>query len=453
MKAIIDGITVATLINNMQLEEDNVVPGEILEYLQYKINSIDHNRHKLLESYYLNKKEILKKHRMIEAIPNNKILSNYARYITEMNVGYFMSEPVLYNVNEDIDIEPIQDLFRKNTIIETDKENAKKLSKFGLCYELIYINENTEIKSKSIDYTNAFIERDGTLENKEVLGVYFAKLKEKYMFYIYTLEKMITIKTDFEKTSVIELKENMLGNIPLIELKNNEEQLGDFESVITLIDAYNKVVSNDIDNIEEFIDSILLIYGGELTVEQLKILKETKGLNLPTDAKAEYLTKRLDETGIGAVLERLRKDIHKFSFTPDMSDDNFAGNSSGVALEYKLLPFELLAKTKQAQYERAVKKRFKLYNIFLNVSYNMPLIPIEEVEVKFKRGLPKKDIETAEMIANLQGLVTNKTLISQLSFIQDANEEDELIQEERKQRNQEIMSRLLTGGGFNEENE
>lgn len=433
---------------------ENLNNGIISKKIYEAINNYKSNLNKYnkADNYYFAKKETLKKSRILEGVPDNKIIAPFARYITVLNVGYFMSNEVNYNVNDEIEITPIIDSYRKNTILKVDQANANKCSKYGKSYELTYINENTEIKTKSISPKNAFLIRSDDLDEKPVIGVYFSDKD----IYLYTNLKNIHIaKKEDNNTNyeIINIEDNYFEEIPLIEILNNEESIGDFESVMSLIDAYNLVVSNDIDNIEDFIDSILLLYGASITSEQIKLLRETRGLNLGKEDKAEYLTKVLDEIGISQVLERLRKDIHKFSFTPDMSDENFAGNSSGVALAYKILPFELLAKTKESFYEEALKKRFKLYNKFFQKFNAMSEIDVDELDIKFTRGLPKNDLEMAQIISILQGHVTNKTLIAGLSFVKDANEEDELVKEEQQKENNQKKEMFKNAGNFDEENE
>lgn len=417
---------------------------KIYKYIEEHKKKI--GKYETLDNYYNASKDTLKKSRVLASSPNNKIISNYARYITILNVGYFMSNEIKYTVNDNINIDTILDAYRKNTILKVDQSNANKCSKYGKSFELTYIDENADIKTKSISPKNAFIIQDGTLEENDMIGVYYTGND----IYVYTkLKKVHIIKTDNKEE--IEFKDNRFGEIPLIEIKNNEEEIGDYENVLSLIDAYNLVVSNDIDNIEDFIDSILLLIGTDLTSEQIKVLRETRGLSLDKESRAEYLTKTLDETGISKVLERLRQDIHKFSFTPDMSDMNFAGNSSGVSLSYKILPFELLAKTKESFYEEALKKRFRLYNNYLTTLSKSSYIGVEELDIKFTRGLPKNDLEMAQMISLLQGKVTNKTLISGLSFIKDANEEDKLIKEEEKDILKNNQDLFKNAGHFEEE--
>lgn len=107
---------------------------------------------------------------------------------------------------------------------------------------------------------------------------------------------------------------------------------------------------------------------------------------------------------------------------PNMSDNNFVGNSSGVAIRYKLLAFEQNIKNKERYMEKGLMERFKLYNNFLVTKSKMSEVPVEEVDAVFKRNLPSNDFETSQMINNLSDLVDSETLLTQLSFIKDASE-------------------------------
>ena len=79
----------------------------------------------------------------------------------------------------------------------------------------------------------------------------------------------------------------------------------------------------------------------------------------------------------------------------------------------------------------------------------MNIVDVSELDIKFKRGLPKNDLEVADMITKLQGMVTNKTLISNLSFVQDANEEDALIKKEEKERTNQKQTAIMNTGNYN----
>ena len=115
-----------------------------------------------------------------------------------------------------------------------------------------------------------------------------------------------------------------------------------------------------------------------------------------------------------------------------MSDENFVGNASGVALRYKLLTFEQSTKTKERFFEKGLLERFKLYSNFLHMKSAMPEIEISDVDAVFTRNLPSNDLETAQMINYLLDVVDKETLVSRLSFVKDASEVVEAVEVEKE---------------------
>ncbi|MGB4984664.1 MAG: phage portal protein [Erysipelotrichaceae bacterium] len=174
--------------------------------------------------------------------------------------------------------------------------------------------------------------------------------------------------------------------------------------------------------------------GANFTRDQIEQLKDNRVISgIPSDADIKYLIKNLNEADTDVLRKTIESDIHKISMTPNMSDANFVGNSSGVAIRYKLLAFEQNIKNKERYMEKGLMERFKLYNAFLSTKSLMSVVPIEEVDSVFKRNLPSNDLEISQMISNLSGVVDNETLISQLSFIKNAKEITELVQKEQKE--------------------
>ncbi len=139
--------------------------------------------------------------------------------------------------------------------------------------------------------------------------------------------------------------------------------------------------------------------------------------------------------------------------TPDVSDKNFAGSASGVSLQYKLFTFEKHAKDKERCFEAALMERFALYNAYLNRTANMEIIPTAKIDAVFQRALPQNDVEVANMINALAGLVDKETLVSQLSFVNDAKEVVEAAEaeEDRKDEKAFKMGGFGTFGDGNEE--
>ena len=375
----------------------------------------------------------------------HKILAvtNFARYISKTNVGYLLGNPVQYLVSDGYNIDAITDSYRKQTIGKLDVELATDASVFGHAFERIYTDENSDSWSTRVDPRNVILVYDDTVKHEKMFAVVYVPSYD---------EKGEVIRGQFEATiltptMVMErtLKNGELigdgkddtahsfGEVPIIEYMNSSDRIGDFEPVISLIDAYNILQSDRVIDRERLVDAILAFYGSDFDEKQRKELKDSRIIaNMPEGSKIEYVIKNIDEADADVLRQTIATDIHKISMTPDMSDEKFAGNSSGVAILYKLLAFEQHIKDKERYFEDSLMDRFRLYNNFLVAKSTMAIVPTEEIDAVFKRALPQNDLETSQMINNLIGteLVDKETLAAQLSFVQDAKETVELAEAE-----------------------
>lgn len=158
---------------------------------------------------------------------------------------------------------------------------------------------------------------------------------------------------------------------------------------------------------------------------------------MPTDSEAKYLTNPLNQEGIETFRNALKQDIYTLAHVPNMSDENFAGNSSGVAMEYKILSLEMLTKTKEAWYRKGLRKRLLIFIHYLDKKGIK--INLNDVDIAFSRGLPKNILELSQIIVNLEDKVTSKTLLSLLPFVDDPDEELAALKRELEEKaNKEI---------------
>ncbi len=67
---------------------------------------------------------------------------------------------------------------------------------------------------------------------------------------------------------------------------------------------------------------------------------------------------------------------------------------------------------------------------------------IHRVDFVFTRNLPVNNLEIAQMINNLNGMVTQETLIEQLDFVGDPKEEAELAKKEQADKQRQAMDAM-----------
>lgn len=422
--------------------------------------AIEFPRLKRNMNYYLGEHDILNRMRIKDDAPNQKPVCNHAKDIADTATGFFMGTPISYTLTDnENELNTLTDALDIAEADDVDSDNALDMSRCGVAYEYLYVAKGTNnIKLKNLEATNTFLVCDDTIEQNPLFAVYYyvrsdsTSGKTKFKATV-TTDTEIYDLTIFDTDGTQEITEvprpHFFNGIPIIEYRNGKDGIGDYEQQIGLIDAYNTLMADRVNDKQQFIDAILVIYGflladdEEETSEAMKVLKEDKLLELPEGAKAEYLTRTFDEVGVEVLRKAIKEDIYTFSHVPNLTDENFVGNSSGVAMEYKLIGLLKLISTKQKYYRKGLRKRFELMSNYLKlraIQVNPgAIIP------KFSIDLPKDKLQTSQMLSYLKGMVSQKTLISQLDFVEDPDGEIVAVDEENKKA---IEQQQQMFGGF-----
>lgn len=432
--------------------------------------------------YYLGKHNIFKPSEDDE--DKVKVCANYAKYVVDISTGYYLGEPVKYNSekNDDkqkkevlnagvqasikngavrqydweqskqIDISRAIEVYENQTISECDAKIAKYIGIFGEAYELEYANskEHPEPRTTVIDPRNCIMIRDNTVEHNKLFAIVYEEQEDLndvkyYDVTVYTAFNSKRYRStnleDFEFHEILDSEqEHYFGEVPVVEYQNNDERQGDFEQVIPLIDGLNELLSDRITDKKKFINSLMALFGITIDDDDLKIVKDERFLDgIPVDARIEYIQKVFDEGSMSVLCNDIIREIHKMTLTVDMTDENFAGNSSGQALMLKLMTMNILVKSKMRSFEKGLKKRFEMYNHWLCVQGEMNPIDKKELDIVFTIAMPIDRTAIVNMVVSLQGIVDKKTLLNQLWFVKDVDEVLANLKEEKLEAQQEYL--------------
>lgn len=424
------------------MADDGTVPIDLL------ISCVKEHQQKLtrlnkLDEYYRGEHLILQRPDSQTGLPNNKLVANHAKYITDIAAGYVLGNPVKYD-----NVDLIVELYKELDIPSHDSEIGKDLSIFGVGRELYYLSSDDEPipKVTCIDPRQIFLVVDDTVEYKSMFGVhYYERMdldgkSDGYKVFVYTEGTVTEYVTDSleDGYELVDSQEHYWGAVPVVEFWNNEEQMGDFEGVLTLIDAYNALASDRLNDKDQFVDAILKIWGVSIGDDEaeasqtIQLLKKLKVLELPnSEAGADWLTKQLNEEQVEVLRNALKSDIHEFSMVPDLTDKNFAANASGVAMKYKLFGMEQLAVTKERYFKQGLRERMEMFGRMLRVKGQR--VETAKAQITMTRNLPVNDLEVAQLINLLIDHVSDETLISLLSFVDDPAAEIKKVRAQRKE--------------------
>lgn len=428
------------------LNEDGSIPIRLLVKCIDEHKNIVSNKYKKFNKYYDGEHKILDRTLSNASLPNNKIVANHAKYITDMATGYVFGTPVSYVGNG---ADELNKIFVEIDEDSHNNELALDLSIFGVGYELLYMN-NEEVPYPELAVVsplNSFLVIDSTVKNKPIFGVtYYPKYDidnnlKGYDANVYTDTSITHYFFDdltSESPTMDEPEEHYFNGIPLIEYKNNKKFKGDFEGVITLIDAYNLLQSDRINDKEQMVDALLAVIGADFgddtdeKVETAKLLKELKIIELDQGGDAKWLVKSLNETEIEVLKKSLKDDIHEFSKVPCLTDENFVGNASGVAMKYKLLGFEQLGKTKERYFKQGLRQRLKLMANIENIRAKN--INPSDIDITMKRSLPVDDELAARIAQETDGFISWETRLKRFDEEIDIDEERKRLDEENKKK-------------------
>ena len=422
----------------IQTKKDvNFITGEDVS----KIISVHKNyipRYEMLQNYYDGYNVILDRQKRDVNKPNNRIASGYASYIVDLIQGMFVGKPITYSSSNDKYLEELQDVFNASDEQDENSELAKMAGINGVAYEIVYTDEEAEIRFNEIN-PNMICPIYSTTINPEMIGAirYYEEgdiwgEDNSIVAEVYTDSQTIMFRQEGNGYTEIGREEHYFGEVPVIEYANNDEYIGDFERVISYINAYDKTISDTANDFEEFTDAFLILSGMMgTTAEDVLRLKEDGVILTGGEGKqsAEWLTKNINDVALENHKNRLNQDIHKFSKVPDMSDEQFSGNASGVALKHKLLAMEQVLAGKERKFKRGLQKRIRLITKILNKSAKS--YDYTDIDISFTRNIPVNIKESVEVAGMLLGFTSTDTALAQLPMIDNIQTELEKIEREK----------------------
>ena len=395
-------------------------------------------RIKKLRKYYEGRQDILHRVFADKTKPNNKVVNNFCRMITDVTQGYFSGSPITYSSDNDKFMMYLQDIYNVNTEENQNSLLSKDASIFGVGYELLYMNEDADIRFTTLPPEEVIMVYGTDVERTPIAAIRHFKVKDYIdssfdyeKIEVYTKEHIHRYLSYGGSLTHVSTEEHYFGICPVIPYCNNDEELGDFEGIISLQDAYNDAVSDQANDFEYTADSYLVINGAEDTeMEEFINMKQNRIILLPEGGEAKWLMKRTDNQTVESYKNRLTKDIHRFSNVPDINSSEFMNDISGVALKYRWQAMEQACANKERLFKESLYQRQKAICNILAIKG----LKFEYTEVKpiFSRNLPVNMNETIQLVATLKGILSQETLLEQLPFIHDIKQELKRIEEEQE---------------------
>ena len=414
------------------IDRETEITTDLLSKMLVKFNT---ERRPLLQKwldYYNGNHAILRKQYKDTSKVCNRIVTNYCSVIVESFQGYIAGLPISYHSTEDI--EDIQEVIDAND----DSQDIDWLTNaliFGSGVELYWLNSEAQVRYSQINPLNCFIIYSNDLEQEILAAVRWydrsniddddTVIVELYDKDKKTVYRCIGLGGELQ---FIEEQAHYFKDVPVSVFHLNGTDESVFNGIITLQDAYNELQSCEIDEFSQWADAYLALTNVDAEKDDIASMKEQRVLCLPDGATASWLVKNASDTQIENMLLNIRKNIFKVANAVDMGDENFF-TQSGVAIQYKILGMENAASAIVMRFTKAIQRRLRIICSILNLKGADDLAG--EVSVSFTRNLPANLTETAQLVAQLHNIVSDRTLLAQIPWVDDPEAELEALHDQK----------------------
>lgn len=367
--------------------------------------------------------------------PDRRLYNHFEKEIVNTKVSYLFGHPVYtasYNGDERVDT-LIDDFHVAVDHEDLFSEIGKMAAICGTGFALLYKDADAYIQAVEIPP----YECDVVYRLKDPVAAFriYKKDDDTRVFeyfdsdYVYTFHEY---KDEWiPKGKVL----HGFSRVPIIEVKNNRERQSDFHSVTPLIDAYNRLISDLSNEIESFRLAYLILKNMNASEEDLKALRKTGALSVDADGDAYYLTKKLDASAVEIGRKILELNIARFSGHVVFSNQEFTGNLTRIAVQFKVRPLEDKARTFELKFKKFLREFYRTMASFKGFS----TVPFNYLDLTFRmtRSLPVNLSDEIDSFVKLGGTLSDQTKLGMLSFVDNPDDELALIEAERNSNNSE----------------
>lgn len=216
----------------------------------------------------------------------NKVCINNADMIATFKNGYFLTKPATYVSRKDDEtitklVNQLNEYVYLSGKYEADNQTVDWFHTVGLGVEYVKPNDDSEIpfKTYALDPRNAFDVYSLEPGNEPIMGVNMVVRDKTIWIDAITKDTFYRIQggeltenelryginqIDTDKNALIAKEPNIIGEIPIVEYTYNKLRMCSFENCLSIMDEINNIESNRADGIEQFIQSLMVLYNCEL---------------------------------------------------------------------------------------------------------------------------------------------------------------------------------------------
>lgn len=242
------------------------------------------------------------------------------------------------------------------------------------------------------------------------------------------------------------------GKVPFVPLYNNNDIKTDLDDIKSLIDAYDLVKSDYLNDLADFQELVYVLKGFNGFAFETRLnpfsafltqLKESKAISVDENGDVKTLKAEIPVEAREKFLKICRDEIFYFGKGVDIASDKFGNSPSGISLKFLYTNLDLKANKLILKLRQALTELMYFVSYYIKMTRNIQ-IDYKKFYYKFNKAVLFNENEVIQNLRNSEGLLSERTILSKHPYVDDVENE---IRQKEEERNNEINNNLAL---FNE---
>ena len=377
---------------------------------------------KYLQEYEKGVQPILEREKKVRPEINYKIVENHAAEITAFKVGYVFGSPITFvqrasndvtsgnGAVDDKRIAILNEMMFEEGKASQDQALGKDLAVTGVGYRIV-LPKKEKVGIATFDMLRlnpqtTFVVKFNDIYKRTAIGASYVVFDDNTVrLGAYTDKWYFELKGDaLGNFKVISSQPNRMGIIPIVEYRNDNERMGCFERVITLLDALNVATSDRLNGLAQFVQAILWMNNCEIDKEQMEQLKDELGLLTKSEpgnpASVQYLIATLDQAQTQTFIDSMYDQVLQIAGVPGREQSTGGNTGQAIMLSNGWQIAEQHARSLEQIFTDSEREMLKVVLKITSLvdSSEMADLKLSDIDVKFSRN------RTDSLLVKTQGL-------------------------------------------------
>ena len=386
-----------------QITAENV--AEVVQ-AAYAVHLQNRREIQYLYDFYRGKQDVRCRKKQIRPEILNIVMANRANEIVTFKVSYLLGAPMQYisKGSKSELLVQLNNIMAVQDKAAKDKEVADWVHIAGVGYRFVArdpLDAEEPLRFYTLDPRDVFVIRYSGIGNAMLAGCIIQRDEDGQEYVgVYTKQAYFELRGDDVRQYGYSL-----GRIPVVEYLHNSARMGAFEIVLPILNAINTLESNRVDDIEQFVQSILVFKNCELPAEDVENLLRDLGIQIKDSGQAQANVFRvdgaLDQNGVQTVVDDLYETVLTICGMPNRNGGSSTSDTGAATIMRDgWSAAESRARDTELLWCRSEREFLRTALDILRISTDLDL-SVDEVGIKFPRRNHTDIQSKAQVLAEL----------------------------------------------------